>query len=171
MELSCFKSVLNVQHKGQLLVLHLQRTDTLNGRNLILRDDHRDLVAVVADVAVEQQPVRHILMGRICGPGVTRGGERNVRYVKAGQDLYHAGDLPGGRRIDGLHIAVGNGGVADLHDQRTAVAQIVRILRASSGLFIGIYTDNALSDAFAHKLLSFLVEFRQNFGYTKRKTR
>ena len=43
---------LHIQNKGQLLILHLQSPDSLGGGHLVLSDDHRHLVAVVADVPV-----------------------------------------------------------------------------------------------------------------------
>ena len=43
---------LRIQNKGQLLILHLQSPDRLGGGHLVLSDDHRHLVAVVADVPV-----------------------------------------------------------------------------------------------------------------------
>ena len=44
--------LLHVQNEGQLLILHLQSPDRLGGGHLVLGDDHRHLVAVVADVPV-----------------------------------------------------------------------------------------------------------------------
>ena len=94
-DLRCVRlhGLLNVQHEGQFLVLHLQRPDTLHGRHLVLRDDHSHIVAVVADMAVQQVAVRHILMTGVHGPGVARRGKGNIRYVKTGQHLHHAVDL------------------------------------------------------------------------------
>ena len=54
--------LLHVQHEGQLLILHLQRPDALGGSHLIFGNDHCHLVAVIAHVAVQKQPVRHVLM-------------------------------------------------------------------------------------------------------------
>ena len=47
------QSILHAQHEGQFLVLHLQRTDTLRSRHFIFRDDHGDIVAVVAHMTVK----------------------------------------------------------------------------------------------------------------------
>ena len=67
--------LLHIQHKGKLLILHLQRPDALHGGHLILRHHHGHIVAVIADMAVQQQPVGHILMAGVRGPGVSRRGE------------------------------------------------------------------------------------------------
>ncbi len=143
--------LLDIQHERQFLVLHLQRPDALHRRYLILRDDHGDLVAVVADMAVEKHPVRHILMMGVRGPGMARRGERMIRHVEARQHPHHAGDGLGLGGVDGLDKTVRNGGMTDLHHQGAAVAQIVCILGPSGRLFIGIHPDYAFADAFAHR--------------------
>ena len=69
--------LLHVQNEGQLLILHLQRPDGLSGSYLVLRDDGGDVVAVIPHVTVQQQPVRHVLVGGICGTrGVPAVGKR-----------------------------------------------------------------------------------------------
>ncbi|CAN4038416.1 Ribose ABC transporter permease protein, partial [Dysosmobacter welbionis] len=83
--------LLHVQNEGQLLILHLQRPDGLSGSYLVLRDDGGDVVAVIPHVMVQQQPVRHVLVGGICGPGVSRCGEAVIGHVEASQDLHHTG--------------------------------------------------------------------------------
>ena len=44
--------LLHVEHKRKLLVFDLERAHALHGRDLILRDDDRNVVAIVAHVAV-----------------------------------------------------------------------------------------------------------------------
>ena len=141
--------------KGQFLILHLQRPYRLHGGHLVLGNHSRHLVAVVTDMAVQQQPVRHILMGRIRGPGMARRWEGNVRYVEAGEDLYHARNGLCRGSVDGLHVAVGNGGVADLGHQGLPATEVVRVLGAAGGLFIGVHPDDALADTVAHRISSF----------------
>ena len=143
--------LLHIQHEGQLLILHLQRPDGLGGGNLVLRDDHRYVIAVVADMAVQQQPVRHVLVGGVRGPGMARCGKGDVGYVKAGQNTDHAGNALRRGGVDGLDKAVGNGGVADLGHVGAPVAQIVHVFGPSGGLFIGVHTDDAFADTFVHR--------------------
>ena len=137
--------LLRVQHEGQLLVFHHQRADALHGGHLILGDDHGDIVAVVAHMAVQQIAVRHILMAGIHGPGMTRRGEAVLRHVEAGQHLHHA--LNGLRRglVNGLDVAVGDGGVLDAGVQRARRHPILVIFRPPGSLVKGVHADLALS--------------------------
>ena len=142
--------LLNVQHEGQFLVLHLQRPDALHGRHLVLRDDHGHIVAVVADMAVQQVAVRHILMTGVHGPGVARRGKGNIRYVKAGQHLHHAVDGLRRRRIHGLHEAVGDLRVLDPDVQSTGRHPVLVVFCAPGHLIKGIHTGHAFSYCYAH---------------------
>ena len=170
--------LLGVQNEGQLLVLHLQGPDGLGGGHLVLGDDGGDVVAVVPHMAVQQQPVRHVLVGRVCGPGVSRRGKGIVGRIEAGQDLHHAGDGLRRRGVDGLHVAVGNGGMQDPGHQGASIAQVRHIFGAARGLFIGVHTGDAFADAFAHQAsLLFLSPLRRPLtghgksGYTKLRMR
>ena len=142
--------LLSVQHEGQFLILHLQRPDTLHGRHLVLRDDHSHIVAVVADMAVQQVAVRHILMTGVHGPGMARRGKRNIRYVKAGQHLHHAVDGLRRRRIHGLHEAVGDLRVLDPDVQSTGRHPVLVVFCAAGHLVKGIHTGHAFSYCYAH---------------------
>ena len=137
--------LLRVQHEGQLLILHLQRTDALHGGDLVLRNDHGDIVAVVPHMAVQQVAVRHVLMAGVHGPGVARRGEAVLRHVEAGQHLHHAVD--GLRRgcVNGLDVAVGDGGVLDAGVQRARGHPVLVVFRPPGGLVKGIHADLALS--------------------------
>ena len=142
--------LLNVQHEGQFLVLHLQCPDALHGRHLVLRDDHSHIVAVVADMAVQQVAVRHILMTGVHGPGVARRGKGNIRYVKAGQHLHHAVDGLRRRCIHGLHEAVGDLRVLDPDVQSTGRHPVLVVFCAAGHLIKGIHTGHAFSYCYAH---------------------
>ncbi|MPM74423.1 hypothetical protein SDC9_121411 [bioreactor metagenome] len=100
---------LHIQHKGELFIFHLERADTLIRRNLILRDDHGDIVAVIAHVAIQKQPVRNVLMVRVGRPRMPGRGEGQIWHIKAGQHLDHAGNFFGGAGVDRLDHAVGDG--------------------------------------------------------------
>ena len=52
----------------------------------------RDVVAVVAHMAVQKIAVGHVLMPRVHRPGMARRREAVLRHVEAGQHLYNAGD-------------------------------------------------------------------------------
>ena len=75
--------LLHVQHERQLLILHLNGPHGLHRRDLVLRDDRADIIAVIAHVPVQQMPVGHVLMVRVHRPRVARRGERTIRRVKA----------------------------------------------------------------------------------------
>ena len=47
-----FHRLLHVEHERKLLVFDLERTHALHGRNLVLRNDDRNVVAIVAHMAV-----------------------------------------------------------------------------------------------------------------------
>ena len=137
--------LLHVQHEGQLLILHLQRPDALHGGHLVLRDDHRHVVPVVADVPVQEVPVRHVLVSRVHGPGVARRGEGMLRHVEAGQDTDHAGDGLRRAGVHALHIAVGDGGVLDPDVERVLGHPVLVVFGAAGGLVIGVHPDLALA--------------------------
>ena len=143
--------LLHVQNEGQLLILHLQRPDGLSGSYLVFRNDCGDIIAVIADMAVEQMTVRHVLVGGLCGPGVSRCGKAVIGHVEASQDLHHTGNGLSLRSVDGLHVAVGDGGVQDPGHQGALIAQVRHILVAARGFFIGVHTGDAFADAFAHQ--------------------
>ena len=44
--------LLHVEHKLEFLIFNLQRAHALHGRDLILRNDDRNVVAIVAHMAV-----------------------------------------------------------------------------------------------------------------------
>ena len=137
--------LLGVQHEGQHVVLHLQRPHALHGGHLVLRDDHRHIVAPVPHVAVQQMAVGHVLMARVHGPWMACRGEGDVRHVEAGDDLHHAVDGLGGAGIHGLHEAVGDLRMLDPHVQRVSGHQILIILGPSRGLVESVHADLALS--------------------------
>ena len=89
-----FHRFLHVQHKGVFLILHFDQPQGLSRRDLVLRDDGGDVVPVETDAVRQDQPVRHVLMGRVRGPGMAR--RRKIvllLQVEAGQDLHDPGDL------------------------------------------------------------------------------
>ena len=144
------QGLLGIQNEGQLLVLDLDGTQCLVSNDGILCDDDCDVVAVVADVLVQQLAVSDVLMMGVGGPGVTRGGESDVGNIEAGQDLDDAGHSLSGGGVDGLDEAMGDLGVQDLHDQRIAGQQVLNVLGAAGGLVIGIHADRAFAGVLVH---------------------
>ena len=142
--------LLGVQHEGQHVVLHLQRPHALHGGHLVLRDDHRHIVAPVPHVAVQQMAVGHVLMARVHGPWMARRGEGDVRHVEAGDDLHHAIDGLGGSGIHGLHEAVGDLRVLDPDVQSTGRHPVLVVFCAAGHLIKGIHTGHAFSYCYAH---------------------
>ena len=137
--------LLHVQHKGQLVVLHLQRPDALHGGHLVLGDDHRHIVAVIPHMTVQQIAVSHVLVAGVHGPGMARRGEAVLRHVEAGQHLDHAGDGLRRRLVDGLDEAVGDGRMPDAGVQRPRRHTVLVIFRPPGGLVKGVHADLALS--------------------------
>ena len=85
-------------------------------------------------MAVEQTAVSDILMRLLDRPRVTGGREFDIGNVKTGEDLYYAGDLFGFRDVNGFHIAVRNRGANHTGDERTTVAQVVRVFGSAGSL-------------------------------------
>ena len=144
-----------VQYEGVLLILHFDGPECLGGGHLVLRHHRGDVVAVEADPLGQYQPVGHILMALVGGPGMSGGGEVVLLLqVKAGKDFDHAGD--GFRRgsVDGLDPAVCDGGVQYLGHIGALVAQIVGIFGAPDDLVIGVHTGGFLSYIHGAFLLS-----------------
>ena len=108
---------LHIQNKGVFLILHFERANALIRRDFVLCNHDRDIVAVIAHVAVEQQTIRNVLMVRVGRPRMSRGRERTIRHVKARQHLDHAGNRRSGRGVNRFDQAVGNGRVVDFYDE------------------------------------------------------
>ena len=85
-----FHGLLHVEHKRKLVVFDLERAHALHGRDLVLRDDDCDVVAVVAHVAVQEVAVCNVLMSRVHRPGVARRRKAVLRHIEAGQHLHDA---------------------------------------------------------------------------------
>ena len=84
---------LRVKDEGQFLVFDLDLAGSLRRRDFILRNDNSHIVAVVADMPVQDPPVGGILMGRIHGIRMSRGREVDLRHFKAGEDPDKTGNL------------------------------------------------------------------------------
>ena len=115
-------------------------------RDLVLRDDGADVVAVVAHVAVEQKPVLYVLMPRVHAPGMAGGGKGYIRHVEAGEHLYDAGYF---FRTGGIYIlyeAVGDGGVLYAHIQRVARHTVLVVFGAAGHLVEGVHAHFTPAD-------------------------
>ena len=135
--------LLHVEHERQLLILDLDGAHGLHGRDLVLGDDSADIVAVIAHVPVEQVPVGNVLMGRVHRPRVASCGERDIRYVEAGQDLDNAGNFLGLADVDRLDEAVRNGRMLDSDEQRILRGQIIIVFCPAGRLVKGVDTNLA----------------------------
>ena len=154
---------LHIQHKRVFLILHLDQPQRLGSRNLIFRHHCRDVVSVEAHPLRQDQPVRHILMARIRGPGMSCRREIVLLcQVKARQDFHNARHLLGFRCVERNHFPVGNGGMQDSCNIRFSVAQIIRILTASRHLVKGVHSLYALSRI--HRSTPF-IPYLTHFAY------
>ena len=109
-----------------------------------------------ADMAVEQQPVRHILMALFHAPGMAGGRILDVGHIKTGQYLYHTGQGGSGSCIYRLDPAVGNGAVENLRLQHRTGAEIVGIFGAAGHLVGGVHAGDAPPDFHKTHLLLFM---------------
>ncbi len=137
--------LLRVEHKGIFVIFNLDRVHALRGGNFVLGDDNGDVVPVVTDVLVEQQPVGYVLVMRIGRPGVSGCWERKIRYVKACEHFNDAWNLLGFGCVHLCDHAVGDGGVIDFYDERAFVGKIVRIPGAACYLVDCVYAFDAFS--------------------------
>ena len=97
-----------VKHEGKFFVFNLYGAYGLRRAYLVPRDYRGHIVPIIANVAVEQKPVRNVLMMHIRAPGMPRRGERNIRHVKAGDYFHHALYPFGLACIYAFNIAVRN---------------------------------------------------------------
>ena len=124
--------LLGVQHEGVFLVFHLNGRQRLGGGHWVLRHHGGDIVPVEAHPLGEHQPVGHVLMARVGGPGMPGGGEKVLfLYVKTGKDLDHPGNGLGAGGIDGFDQAIGDGGVENLGHVGPLVAQVIGVFGAA----------------------------------------
>ena len=135
--------LLHVDDEGQLFILHLQRAHALVRRDLVLRDDHGNVVAPIADVAVQQPPVGDVLMPRIHRPRVAGGGEVDLRHVEAGQHLHDTGDGGSRRGVHMLDVAVGDLRVLDADVERARGHAILVVFGPPARLVKGVDADLA----------------------------
>ena len=139
--------LLHIQDKGLFVVRYRHQSCRLGGGHLVFGHHHGHFVAVIADVTVQQQPVGHILVVGIGGPGMSGRREGDVRHIEAGENFHHAGNL---FRLGGIHRAhhsVGNGRVDNPSDQCGAIAEVVRVFGAAGGLIKGVHAEFTFSYA------------------------
>jgi len=115
------------EDERQFLIGRLERGHPGPGRQVGLGDDDGDLVAVVAHVPVEQQPVGHVLVAGVGRPRMACGREDPVGHVEARQDPDHARDLEGAGRVDRRHVPVRDRRVHDADDQGVGGTQVVGV--------------------------------------------
>ena len=139
--------LLRIEHEGQRLIGDGDGAGSLRSGDLVLRDDDGDVVAIVADVAVQQAAVGDVLMRRLDRPGVSGSRELDIRDIKAGVDGDDTGDGFRLFGIDGGDIAVRDGGAHDARNKCAAGTEIVRVSGSAGRLVAGIHADDALTCA------------------------
>ena len=80
----------SVQDRLVRVVFHLDRAQRARAGYLVLGHHGGDIVAVIAHAAVQQPPVRDVLMLGVGGPGMARRGKIAFRHVKTGYHPHHA---------------------------------------------------------------------------------
>ena len=153
--------LLGIEDERVLLVFHADGSQRLCRRDLVFRNNGRNIVPVEAHAAREEQPVSHILMVRVGGPGVPRRREFILRHIEAGDDLHHSFDLLRRARIDLFHHAVCDRGMQHLCNERVLRAEVVRIARAACYLIERIHALFAFSNGSAHAFSSLSVSVFQ----------
>ena len=148
--------LLNVQHKGVFLVLHFDLLQSLGRGHLVLGHHGGDIVSVEAHPVRQYEPVCHVLVGRVRGPGMPRRGIIVLFLeIEAGQYLHHARHPLSLGGVDGHDPSVGYGRMQQPGDIGPSVAQVVGIPGAPSDLVKGIHALNALSRIHKPSLLLF----------------
>ena len=104
-------------HNRVLLVLHLQKTKSLVTGNFILRDNAGNIVSVNTNSLIQKLSVTDILMGLLYRPGVAGCRKLNIRYIEAGENLYHSRHLLRFAGINALYQTISDGGMVNLSMQ------------------------------------------------------
>ena len=100
----------NVQHRGQHLILHLDALQGLPGGLLGLGGHDGYRVAHKADVFIQNEPV----IGGGLGPSLARHGEALLGHVLPGVNGHHPRRAQGGGGVDGLDEGVSVGAAQHL---------------------------------------------------------
>ena len=103
-------------------------------------DDNGNVIAPIANMLIQQKPVRHVLMRWVHRPRMSGCRERAVRHVKAGQDFDNSGDFFRRLRIDLLYIAMRDFRMFDAHVKCFRRDHIFIILRPAGHFIEGIYS-------------------------------
>ena len=155
---------LRVQNKGQLLVLDLERANTLNCGKLCLRNDHSHVIPIITYVAVQKMPVRNVLMRRVHRPRMSRSREAGIGDVKAGKDFDYAFDRLCFRLVDRFYEAVRDRGMLD-PDKEGVLGNKVLVILGTARDFVKSIDSNYAFTGF-HKFFILLLQ-RKNFAKLK----
>ena len=101
-------------HHRIFLVFHLQQTKSLVTGNFILRDNAGNIISVNPDSLIQKLSVTDILVGFLYRPGVAGCRKLNIRYIEAGENLYHSRYLLRLTGINALYQTISDGGMVNL---------------------------------------------------------
>jgi hypothetical protein len=133
--------LLDVEHVRQVLVGDLDRGGALAGGTLARRHDRDDRLAAVQDLALGQ----HRLVG-IADVDQRQHGVPVVRHVGVREDLDHALDLLGGRRVDADDGRVMALGAVHPQMQHPGRVDVLEVLRAAGDVAKRVQALDRLAD-------------------------
>ena len=140
--------VLGGEHERQHLVLHVDEVQRLLGREQVHRHHRGDGVAHEPGLLGEDQPVGHIPVGHVQGPGVPGGAELAGGQVLGQDDRLDPGQGPGPVRVDAGDPGMGVGAAQDLAHQHAPLEEVLGVAGPARHLGDGVQP----LDALAHNL-------------------
>ena len=133
-------------------ILHFDQLQGADRRSLVLRHNRRNIVAVIADAAGKDIPVRHILMGRFYRPGMSRRGIAVVGNILKGHNLHHSLQRLRFAGVNGFHDPVADRGMINFSHKTSGRNHIIGEFGPSGDFFVSVYSRHAFSDHLSHLL-------------------
>ena len=141
------------QHRGQLLVFHMDERGRLRGCQLVVRHDERHVVADIANLLfAEDVPVAEIAAGA------------DLRHVGAGEHAEHARQRQRLRGVDREDVGMGVRADDQPRPDRAVGSVVARVFRGARHLFQRVDADGAGSDDFQLIHVTFLPSARPPSG-------
>ena len=132
---------LHIHDKRVFFVFYFDGAESLCGSHFILGYNGGDIISVKTDFFGQDQSVGHVLVRRVCGPGMSCGGEIVfLPDVKTGKDSYNARDLLRLGSINGYDPSVCDRGMKNPCDISAFIAQVIGISGAADDFVMRVYT-------------------------------
>ncbi len=131
------------EHARQHLVVHPDQAQGLLGGGQVHRHHRRHRVPHEAGLGGEDEPVGHVPVVRVQGPGVPGRAELDLRQVLGGEHRLHPRQGPRLGGVHPQHPGVGVGTAQHFAHQHVPLAEILRIARPAGDLVHCVQTRDA----------------------------